>query len=211
MLTKGNFTRDEWNHVLCLFNISHFSSTDCSEVMSKRTQEESGEERDTAKPRPMMSLIAKAPSTLSREVTKVKALWVRKLRCMIERWNPLFTVTQLTSKATTTDSLKARTQQATQNGTMIKLGLLRSGNLMNWWMIERWNPLFALNEEHSNSSLGTTRQNQIRRWDPDHSWIGWMIKCEKGKNDLQWMLQKTAKNILWYGECSCLQHWNHQY
>ena len=26
ILTKGNFTRDEWNHLLCLFNISHFSS-----------------------------------------------------------------------------------------------------------------------------------------------------------------------------------------
>ena len=38
MLTKGNFTRDEWNHLLCLFNISHFSSAECSEVMSKRTQ-----------------------------------------------------------------------------------------------------------------------------------------------------------------------------
>ena len=49
ILTKGNFTRDEWNHLLCLFNISHFSSTGCSEVMSKRTQIESGEERVTAK------------------------------------------------------------------------------------------------------------------------------------------------------------------
>ena len=29
-LTKGNFTRDEWNHLLCLFNISHFSSTACT-------------------------------------------------------------------------------------------------------------------------------------------------------------------------------------
>ena len=64
MLTKGNFTRDEWNHLLCLFNISQFSSTVCSEVMSKRTQKESGEERVTAKSRPMMSLIARAPSTL---------------------------------------------------------------------------------------------------------------------------------------------------
>ena len=25
ILTKGNFTRDEWNHLLTLFNISHFS------------------------------------------------------------------------------------------------------------------------------------------------------------------------------------------
>ena len=65
MLTKGNFTRDEWKHLLCLFDISHFSSTECSEAMSKRTQEESGEERVTAKSRPMMSLIARAPSTLS--------------------------------------------------------------------------------------------------------------------------------------------------
>ena len=65
MLTKGNFTRDEWNHLLFLFNISHFSSTDCSEVMSRRTQQDSGEEGVTAKSRPMMSLSARAPSTLS--------------------------------------------------------------------------------------------------------------------------------------------------
>ena len=65
ILTKGNFTRDEWNHLLCLFNIGHFSSTTCSEMMSKRTQEESGEERVTAKSKPMMNLIARAPSTLS--------------------------------------------------------------------------------------------------------------------------------------------------
>ena len=48
ILTKGNLTRDEWNHLLCLFNISHFSSTDCSETMAKRSQHDSGEERVTA-------------------------------------------------------------------------------------------------------------------------------------------------------------------
>ena len=37
ILTKGIFTRDEWNHLLCLFNISHFSSTVCSEAMAKNT------------------------------------------------------------------------------------------------------------------------------------------------------------------------------
>ena len=63
ILTKGNFTRDEWNHLLCLFNISHFSSTECSEVMSKRTQKDSGEERVTAKSKPMMSLIARVQNT----------------------------------------------------------------------------------------------------------------------------------------------------
>ena len=29
ILSKGNFTRDKWNHLLCLFNISHFSSGEC--------------------------------------------------------------------------------------------------------------------------------------------------------------------------------------
>ena len=36
ILTKGNFTSDEWNHLLSLFNISHFSSTVCSEAMAKK-------------------------------------------------------------------------------------------------------------------------------------------------------------------------------
>ena len=39
VLTEGNFTRDEWNHLLCLFNISRFSSTNCFEGMSQGTQE----------------------------------------------------------------------------------------------------------------------------------------------------------------------------
>ena len=36
ILTIGNSTRDEWNHLLCLFNISYFSSTVCSAAMAKR-------------------------------------------------------------------------------------------------------------------------------------------------------------------------------
>ena len=49
ILTKASFTRDEWNHLSCLFNISHFSSTVCSAAMAKRIQQESSEERVTAK------------------------------------------------------------------------------------------------------------------------------------------------------------------
>ena len=41
ILIKGNFTRDEWNHLLTLFNISHFSSTACIAAMAKRAQQES--------------------------------------------------------------------------------------------------------------------------------------------------------------------------
>ena len=65
MLTKGNFTRDEWNHLLNLFNISHFSSTACIAAMAKRAQQESGEERVTEKSRLMMNLTARMPSIVS--------------------------------------------------------------------------------------------------------------------------------------------------
>ena len=65
ILTKGSFTRDEWNHLLCLFNISHFSSTVCSAAMAKRIQHDSREERVAAKSRPMMNLIARMPSVVS--------------------------------------------------------------------------------------------------------------------------------------------------
>ena len=65
ILTKGNFTRHEWNYLLCLSNISHFSSTACSAAMAKRSQQDSGEERVTAKSRPMMNLIARTPSFVS--------------------------------------------------------------------------------------------------------------------------------------------------
>ena len=126
MLTKGNFTRDEWNHLLCLLNITHFSSTVCSEVMSKRTQEESGEERVTAKSRPMMNLIARAPSTLSSSASESPGKRSYKsqspLSMQAEKYDrtgkPLLAVTQVT-------------RQGTTNDTMTKLGLLKSGKQMN--------------------------------------------------------------------------------
>ena len=65
ILTKGKFTRDEWNHLLTLINISHFSCTACIAAMAKRAQQGSGEERVTAKSRPMMNLTAMMPSVVS--------------------------------------------------------------------------------------------------------------------------------------------------
>ena len=73
MLTKGSFTRDEWNHLLRLFNIMNFSMfswrhlsnflSDPSRkqsAMSKRGQEAtSSEGSPMAKPKPMNSAMAK--------------------------------------------------------------------------------------------------------------------------------------------------------
>ena len=45
--------------ILCLLNTSLFSSTGCSEVMSKRQQKDAGEEWVTAKSKPMMNLVSR--------------------------------------------------------------------------------------------------------------------------------------------------------
>ena len=58
ILTEGNFTRDEWNNLLQLFNVSHFRSTccaknssliSCSKTMAKRMREQKEEEIILAK------------------------------------------------------------------------------------------------------------------------------------------------------------------
>ena len=65
---------------MCLFNISHFSSAECSQVMSKRTQKDSGEEKVTAKSKPMKNLVSRCsertpivlPSTASESQGKTR-------------------------------------------------------------------------------------------------------------------------------------------
>ena len=114
----------------------------------EKNTKNSGEERVTAKSKPMMNLVSRCsertPVALSstdqkarrKPDTKVKLFRVRKLRSTIERGDPLY----------------AHTHQATQNEILIQLGLLKSGNLMSWWTIEPRDPLFA-HSKRTNSLL----------------------------------------------------------
>ena len=75
-----NFTRDEWNNVVHLFNISHFISTCCTKnfsliscsTMAKRIQDPKEEERVVSKSRPaamnLSSFIATSSSTASSPI-----------------------------------------------------------------------------------------------------------------------------------------------
>ena len=139
ILTKGNFTRDEWNHLLCLFNISHFSYTVCSDTMAKRSQQDSGEERVTAKSRPMMNLVARTPSLVSsstsvqarvRDITEVKIHGVQLLK-KTDRGDLIKAQIYLKPPIiiTMSNSWKASLQQVIQNWMTTVLGLLKSGKL----------------------------------------------------------------------------------
>ena len=120
------------------------------------------------------------------------------------------------------DPLFSHTHQATQSGMLMRNGLLKSGNLMNWWKLEQGD-LFMNNHPVCSQSTRTNllwmivkwtltpTHNQTCRYYPDHSCARWMIECERFKTNIQKMQQKTATNILWYGECSCFQHCKHLY
>ena len=89
ILTKGNFTRDEWNNLLHLFSISHFSSTCCAEnssliscpkTMAKRMQEQKEEERTVAKSTLMaMNLSSTVPASSSSAKNLITSSDLRKL------------------------------------------------------------------------------------------------------------------------------------
>ena len=87
MLTKGNFTRRmESSSVFVQYKPFQFYTF--SDAMAKRLQQDSGEERVTAKSGPMMNLIARVPrichpqrqKARGREAAEIKILGVRKLR-----------------------------------------------------------------------------------------------------------------------------------
>ena len=75
ILTKGNFTRDEWNHLLHLFNIINFSSASCPKTMAKRI---------VAKSKPTLSLVshtAASSSTTLRDTPSVQSKFESCSQC----------------------------------------------------------------------------------------------------------------------------------
>ena len=133
ILTKGNFTRDEWNHLVTLFNIRHFSSTSCIAAMAKRAQQDSGEGRVTAKSRPMLNLTARTPSFVSSSASANPGRSSHGYQdpeqpvfLTIERGNPL------------------KRQDQTTLRIMVYPGLLKCGKVEMESTIDQGNPLKIL-------------------------------------------------------------------
>ena len=89
MLTKGSFSRDEWNHLLRLFNVMNFSMFSCSHLrnflsdpigkqsaMSKRGQDEtSSEGSPMAKPKPTVPAKARTNQWSGRDPLVSRSPW----------------------------------------------------------------------------------------------------------------------------------------
>ena len=105
--------------MLNLFNISHFSSTACTAATAKRAQQGSGEERVTAKSRPMMNLTARMPSVVSSSTSSNPV----RPRMDIKIMENLMQVT------IDRGNLRNRHYQVIQKGIMVNLGFLKNGKV----------------------------------------------------------------------------------
>ena len=125
--------------------MSHFSSAECSEVMSRRTQKESGGERVAAKSRPMMNLIARSSERAPSALSFSSSGGLGKTRQ--ESQSPLSAKAEMydrTGKPVVCRDIShaqgarktSRSQEIETRSLMKKL----------WIMIERWHPLSAVTQ-----------------------------------------------------------------
>ena len=154
ILTKGSLTRDEWNHLLCLFNISHFSSTVCSAAMAKRSPQDSGEERVTGKSKPLMNLIARTPSFVSSStsVSSGKRDYGNQ-----DPWNQLLEKIYQGNLVRKQFYSRASLQQIIQNWITTVFGLLKSGKLRPRRTIDQGNLIKLLGEWYNKFDLITKK------------------------------------------------------
>ena len=147
--TKGNFTCDEWKHLLCLFNISHFSSTVCSETMAKRSQHDSEGERVTAKSRPMMNLIARAPAHVSSSTSVSLG---KRSYGSLDPWSSIAEKEERSGRPDISiDRMKASSYSKWD--WMTVLGLLKSGKQILRCTSDRGDPMKLLGERHEKFDL----------------------------------------------------------
>ena len=132
--------------------MSYFSSTNCSEVMSKRTQEDASEERVQAKSKPMMNWVSRwsvrdpnvLASTASESPVKTRS---ESQNVPLNSWNE--------QQTRTGRPVMGASSQTTQNGTLTTSGLLKSGNLVQCWKQERGDPWVDNRSPSTQTSLSS--------------------------------------------------------
>ena len=201
ILTKGNFTRDEWNHLLCLFNISHFSSINCLEAMSKRTQEDAGEEGVTAKSKPMMNLVSRYSARDSNVLASTASESPRK-----------------TKSGSQKVLLSSLNEQQPRTGTPVMGG--SSSDYSEWNIDEKW----SSREWKSGEILGARTVRPVDD-DMDSDTATESNLSLRSRSFLNKVNDLIAKDIgpffkrcnarhrqtFYNGECLCLHHWKHLY
>ena len=120
----------EISHVMSGIIFCVLSSTNCFEVMSRRPQKDSGEERTTAKSKPMMNLVLRfserTPDVLAFTASESPRKTRYESQLPLSSWNEQRQITgRLVLEA---HSSSYSEWNADKSGMLTRIGLLKSGN-----------------------------------------------------------------------------------
>ena len=164
---------------VCLTNVSHFSSINCSDVMSKRTQKDSDEERVTAKSKSMMNLVSRCnertPDVRASTASESPGKTRHESQQPLSSWNEQHQRTGrpvLDAYSSSYSEWNADKNWSSQEWKSDELMEVRTGNLF-------MNNLPVCSQSTRTNSLLmtviwtlTSTQNQTCRYYPDHSCTG---------------------------------------
>ena len=217
MLTKGNFTRDEWNHLLYLFNISHFSSTNCSEVMLKRTQKDSGKERVTAKSKPMMNLVSwyseRTPDVLASTASQRPGKTRYESQLPLSYWNEQQSRTgrpvldASSSNYSEWNADEKWSSQEWKSGEMLEARPGRPVSGQPAGSFTQHTDRFIVDDDDMDSDTVAESDMSLNSW-------SFLHRVNDRVRKIQDQSSKDAtqdSNKHQYGECLCLQHCKHLY
>ena len=194
IFTQGNFTRDEWNHLLCLFNISHFSSINKRKAMSKRTQEDACEESHS-KTKADYEFGIKMPCKGSKR-TCLDCIW-KPGENQIWKSERTSELVKCAANSLRGDLYWALAHQTTQNGTLTRSGLLKCGNLVTQASTARpVDDRFVIDDDMDSWHRRRIEPFSKIPFIPERRW---MTDCERCWTVLQKIQCKTSTNVLWFG------------
>ena len=176
----------------------------CSEVMSKRTQKDSGEERVTAKSKPMMNLVSRCsertPDVLASTASESPGKTRHESQLPLSSWNEQHQRTgrlvldAYSSNYSEWNADKNWSSQEWKSDEVMEVRTVRPVYEQPPGLFTQHTDKFIVDDNDMDSV--TPSQNQTCRYYPDHSCTGCMIECERFKTNPQKMQHKTATNIL---------------
>ena len=217
MLTKGNFTRDEWNHLLCFFNISHFSSIESLKAMSKRTQEDAGEERVKAKSKPMMNLVSRCkriPDVLASTASESPGKTRHESQLPLSSWNEQHQRTgrpvsdACSSSYSEWNADKNRSSQEWKSDELMEV---RTGRLVYEQpprLFKEHTDKFIVDDVdvHSDtvaeSDMSLLSRSFLNR-------VNDRVRTIQDKSSKDAIQESNKHSLIW--ACLCLRHWKHLY
>ena len=205
------------NLLLCLFNVSHSSSINSVTALSKRTQEDVGEERVTAKSKPMMNLVSRysardpnvVASTASERPVKTKSESQKVPVCSWTEQQPRTGRPVMGASSSDHSEWNIDEKWSSQEWKYGEMLEARTGRPVGGQQFTHDTDKFVIDDNDMDSDTATETNVSLK----SRSFLQrlndrWRKILDHSSKDA---IQGIDKRFFLFGKCLCLQHWKHLY